>query len=61
VATASAQLDRPAVRERVVEVLRSLLTELGSEGALPMLSPSSHLDRDLAWPRLRLAVDQILQ
>jgi len=35
------------VRERVVEVLRSLLTELGSEGALPMLSPSSHLDRDL--------------
>ena len=46
-ATASAQLDRPAVRERVVEVLRSLLTELGSEGALPTLSPSSHLDRDL--------------
>jgi len=47
VAIASAQLDRPAVRERVLEVLRSLLTELGSEGALPMLGPSSHFDREL--------------
>jgi fatty-acyl-CoA synthase len=47
VATASAQLDRPAVRERVLDVLRTLLTELGSEGALPILGPSSHLDREL--------------
>ena len=46
-ATPSAQLDRSAVRERVLEVLRALLMELGSEGALPMLGPSSHLDRDL--------------
>ncbi len=46
-ATASAQLDRPAVRERVLDVLRVLLTELGSEGALPILGPSSHLDREL--------------
>ncbi len=46
-ATASAQLDRPAVRERVLDVLRALLTELGSEGALPILGPSSRLDREL--------------
>jgi len=47
VATSSAQLDRPAVRERVLDVLRALLTELGSEGALPILGPSSRLDREL--------------
>jgi fatty-acyl-CoA synthase len=47
VATAGAQLDRPAVRERVLDVLRALLTELGSEGALPVLGPSSQLDREL--------------
>ena len=46
-ATASTQLDRPAVRERVLGVLRALLTELGSEGALPILGPSSYLDREL--------------
>jgi fatty-acyl-CoA synthase len=47
VATAGTQLDRSAVRERVLDVLRALLLELGSEGALPMLELSSHLDRDL--------------
>jgi 1-acyl-sn-glycerol-3-phosphate acyltransferase len=47
VATASVQLDRSAVRDRILEVLRALLRELGSEGALPMLGPSSHLDREL--------------
>jgi fatty-acyl-CoA synthase len=47
VATPSAQLDRPATRERVLDVLRSLLIELGSEGALPMLGPSSRLDSEL--------------
>jgi acyl carrier protein len=47
VATASAQLDRPAVRKRVLDVLRALLAELGSEGALPMLASSSHFDREL--------------
>ena len=46
-ATPSAQLDRPATRERVLDVLRSLLIELGSEGALPMLGPSSRLDSEL--------------
>jgi acyl carrier protein len=47
VATAGTQLDRLAVRERVLNALRALLTELGSAGALPMLVPSSHFDRDL--------------
>ncbi len=35
------------VRERVLDVIRSLLEELGSRGALPMLSGASQLDRDL--------------
>ena len=46
-ASASTQIDALAARERVLEVLRGLLVELGSEGALPMLGPASHLDRDL--------------
>jgi fatty-acyl-CoA synthase len=40
-------LDLAAVRVRVLEILRALLEELGSQGALPVLSPDSHLDRDL--------------
>jgi len=47
VATPVTQLDRPALRERVLEVIRGLLDELGSQGALPMLNPTSQLDRDL--------------
>jgi len=47
VATPSTQIDPLAARERVLDVLRALLTELGSEGALPMLGPKSHLDREL--------------
>jgi fatty-acyl-CoA synthase len=47
VATPATQLDRTAVRERVLEIVRGLLEELGSQGALPLLNPSSHLDRDL--------------
>jgi fatty-acyl-CoA synthase len=47
VATTTAQLDRSAARERVLLVLRRLLEELGSQGALPMLGAASHLDRDL--------------
>jgi 1-acyl-sn-glycerol-3-phosphate acyltransferase len=47
VATAGTQIEPLAVRERVLDVLRALLTELGSEGALPMLGPQSHLDREL--------------
>jgi 1-acyl-sn-glycerol-3-phosphate acyltransferase len=47
VATPVIQLDRSAVRERVLEVIRGLLDELGSQGALPMLNPASQLDRDL--------------
>jgi fatty-acyl-CoA synthase len=47
VATPVTQLERSAVRERVLDVIRGLLDELGSQGALPMLNPSSQLDRDL--------------
>src|SRR5213082_628416 len=47
VATPATQLDTSAVRERVLEVIRTLLSELGSQGALPMLSLSSQLDREL--------------
>jgi 1-acyl-sn-glycerol-3-phosphate acyltransferase len=47
VATPVTQLDRTVVRERVLEIVRDLLVELGSQGALPLLSPASHLDRDL--------------
>ncbi len=46
-ATPAAQLDRSNVRERVLEVIRGLLDELGSQGALPMLNANSQLDRDL--------------
>jgi fatty-acyl-CoA synthase len=47
VATTTPQLDRSGTRERVVEIVRNLLEELGSQGALPILNPASHLDRDL--------------
>jgi len=47
VATPVTQLDRSTVRDRVLEVTRGLLEELGSQGALPMLALSSQLDRDL--------------
>ena len=47
VATSATQLDTSAVRGRVLEVIRTLLNELGSQGALPMLRLSSQLDRDL--------------
>jgi 1-acyl-sn-glycerol-3-phosphate acyltransferase len=47
VATTSTQIDFAGARQRVLEVLRRLLEELGSHGALPQLSVSSNLDRDL--------------
>jgi 1-acyl-sn-glycerol-3-phosphate acyltransferase len=47
VATSVTQLDRSVVRERVLEIIRGLLHELGSQGALPMLNATSQLDRDL--------------
>ncbi|HEY6946059.1 MAG TPA: AMP-binding protein, partial [Candidatus Acidoferrum sp.] len=47
VATPATQLDTSIVRERVLGVIRTLLNELGSQGALPMLKLSSQLDRDL--------------
>jgi 1-acyl-sn-glycerol-3-phosphate acyltransferase len=47
VATTTAQLDRSATLERVLEIVRGLLQELGSFGALPMLNDGSHLDREL--------------
>ena len=46
-ATPTTQLDRTAARERVLEIVRGLLEELGSQGALPLLNSASHLDRDL--------------
>lgn len=46
-ATPTAQLDRSATQTRVLEILRNLLMELGSQGALPILSPDAHLDREL--------------
>ena len=47
VATPGTQIDLLSARERVLSLLRTLLMELGSEGALPMLGPGSHLDREL--------------
>jgi fatty-acyl-CoA synthase len=47
VATTAAQLDTSSTRERVLEIVRGLLAELGSQGALPMLTSVSLLDRDL--------------
>lgn len=41
------QLDALEVRERVLDVIRGLLEELGSRGALPILSGGSKLDHDL--------------
>ncbi|HET9995518.1 MAG TPA: AMP-binding protein [Candidatus Acidoferrum sp.] len=46
-ATTTTQLDHSAVRERVLEVIRGLLEELGSQGALELLNGSSQLDGDL--------------
>ena len=46
-ATPATQLDVTEVRQRVLEVIRGLLEELGSRGALPMLNGGSQLDRDL--------------
>jgi fatty-acyl-CoA synthase len=47
VATSMAQLDRSATGERVLAIVRGLLEELGSHGALPALGVNSNLDRDL--------------
>ena len=46
-ATTTTQLDLPGLRERVLSVLRGLLEELGSHGAIETLSVASNLDRDL--------------
>ena len=47
-ATTTAQLDDlPGMRERVLDVVRGLLEELGSHGAVEALSTTSNLDRDL--------------
>jgi len=47
VATPTTQIDSSARRSRVLEIVRQLLVELGSQGALPLLTPNSNLDRDL--------------
>jgi fatty-acyl-CoA synthase len=52
VATTTAQLDRSAAQERVLEIVREMLQELGSFGALPMLHAGSHLDRELGFGSL---------
>ena len=46
-ATPTTQLDSSALRARVLEVVRQLLVELGSQGVLPLLTLQSNLDRDL--------------
>ena len=46
-AATSTQLDLPGVRERVLDVVRGLLEELGSHGAVSELTEKSNLDRDL--------------
>lgn len=46
-ATSAAQTDSLATRARVLAVVRELLTELGSQGALPLLREDSHFDSDL--------------
>ncbi len=46
-ATPTTQLDRAVVRDRVLEIIRNLLYELGSQGAIGLVSGNSHLDRDL--------------
>src|SRR5690349_1573891 len=46
-ATPTAQLARSEAQTRVLEVVRNLLIELGSQGALPLLAVDSHLDREL--------------
>lgn len=46
-ATTSPQLDLPGVQERVLDVLRGLLEELGSHGAIAEMNLRSNLDRDL--------------
>jgi fatty-acyl-CoA synthase len=52
VATPTTQLDLTAVRQRVLEVLRELLVELGSAGAIPRLDEHSQLDADLGMGSL---------
>ena len=47
VATSTPQLDRSATQERVLEIVREVLEELGSFGVLPVLHAGSHLDREL--------------
>jgi 1-acyl-sn-glycerol-3-phosphate acyltransferase len=46
-ATTSPQLDIAGIRERVLEIVRGLLEELGSHGAVAELTATSNLDRDL--------------
>jgi hypothetical protein len=47
VATPTTQIDHSALRARVLDVVRQLLVELGSQGALPLLRLQSNLGPDL--------------
>ena len=46
-ATPTTKIDGTALRARVLEIVRQLMMELGSQGALPLLGLQSNLDRDL--------------
>lgn len=46
-ATSTPQLESSSTRERVLGIVRSLLEELGSHGALAILHANSRLDREL--------------
>ncbi|HZV60310.1 MAG TPA: AMP-binding protein, partial [Candidatus Eremiobacteraceae bacterium] len=46
-ATSTTQLDHAVIRDRVLQIVRELLEELGSHGAIPGLNGNSHLDKDL--------------
>ncbi|HXM99150.1 MAG TPA: AMP-binding protein [Candidatus Dormibacteraeota bacterium] len=46
-ATSTTQLDQAVIRDRVLQIVRELLEELGSHGAIPGLNGNSHLDKDL--------------
>lgn len=47
VAASTPQFDRADLTERILQAVRGLLEELGSQGALPLLNPHSQFDRDL--------------
>ena len=41
------QFDAVADQERLLDVVRALVSELGHQSALALVSPAAHLDREL--------------